>query len=262
MLIDDEVMTIQMTSQMTSSKYADRSPRPTDEQKTSAAAEAVKDVAPLLVALIPFSVAIGAAAQTNGLSGVELVAGAVFVLAGAAQLAAIELIGAGTSWVVVVLTALAINLRFMLYSAGFARWFSGAPLRHRLAMAATIVDQNFMISAERFSNSSKEDDADSGWRSRYFTTASAAMIAVFFSCQVVGYRLGASLPDGLGLHMAVPLAFSGLLAKSAATSSSRIAAGTAVVVALLAVGLPAGMSLPLAAVVGVIVGSSVSADRT
>ncbi len=43
---------------------------------------AIKDIAPLLVALMPFSIAIGAAAQTNGLSGVELMAGAAFAKAG------------------------------------------------------------------------------------------------------------------------------------------------------------------------------------
>lgn len=224
-----------------------------------ASGAAAKDITPLLVALIPFSVAIGAAAQSNGLSGAELMAGAAFLMAGAAQLAAIELIGGGASWVVVMLTTLAINLRFMLYSAGLARWLAGAPLRHRFAMATTLVDQNFMICAERFATP-VEGESDSRWRTRYYGTASVGLIIVFFSCQIIGYRLGASLPDGLGLHMAVPLAFSGLLAKSAATTSSRLAAAVAAIVALLIVGLPAGMSLPVAAVVGVAAGSTVAAD--
>ncbi len=228
--------------------------------RLAASRAALKDLSPLLVALMPFSIAIGAAAQTNGLSGLELMAGATFLLAGASQLAAIELIGAGTSAAVIVATTLAINLRFVLYSAGLARWFERAPLRNRLAMAATVVDQNFMICAGRFTASGESETADDpdevvAWRSRYFVTASAALITVFFSCQIVGYQLGAALPAELGLHMAVPLAFSGLLAKMAATGSSRVASLVAAAVVLVLVGLPAGTGLPVAAIVGVAVGS-------
>lgn len=214
---------------------------------------AFKDITPLLVALTPFSIAIGAAAQTNGLSGVEAMAGAFMLMAGASQLAAIELIGAGTGWVVIVLTASAINLRFMLYSTRMAQWFEHVPLKKKMALAFTLVDQNYMISENRFGAGGESDPA---WRTRYYGTASISLVVVFISCQVIGYRLGATLPEQLGLHMAVPLAFAGLLAKTAAGGEARVAASVAAVVALIAVGLPAGTALPVAAIAGVAIGSS------
>ncbi|MEL7158909.1 MAG: hypothetical protein AAFN30_20270, partial [Actinomycetota bacterium] len=51
---------------------------------------AVRDIAPFALSLVPFSLAIGSAAAATGLAPAEAAGAAVFLLAGGAQLAAIE----------------------------------------------------------------------------------------------------------------------------------------------------------------------------
>ena len=65
------------------------------ERPDSATRRAVRDTAPFAIALIPFGAAVGGASAAAGFSAWESVFGGVALLAGASQLAAIEVIGAG-----------------------------------------------------------------------------------------------------------------------------------------------------------------------
>lgn len=93
--------------------------RPTiDEQNIDHAwITAIRDVAPLALALIPFSLAIGATIASSEVPAAPALAGSLLLMAGAAQLAAIELVDAEAGYVVAVGTALMINARLILYSA-------------------------------------------------------------------------------------------------------------------------------------------------
>lgn len=104
-----------------------------EEPKTAppaaaAFASGARAIVPVLLALLPFGLAFGAAAAGNGFSAFEALAMSVFVAAGAAQLAAVQLIAAGASVAVVVLTVLVINLRLTLYSASLAPHFQRLPV--------------------------------------------------------------------------------------------------------------------------------------
>ena len=94
---------------------------------------ALKDITPFAVALIPFGLALGSASAAAGLSASETMFGATVLLAGAAQLAAVEVLGSGGGIVATAVVVALINLRFVFYGAGVARWFADAPLRHPFA---------------------------------------------------------------------------------------------------------------------------------
>jgi len=83
----------------------------------------VRATLPLLLGLIPFGLVAGIAAVDAGLSPTQAVGLSAIVFAGAAQLAAIDLLGRDASLAVVVLTAVVINLRMMMYSASIAPYF-------------------------------------------------------------------------------------------------------------------------------------------
>ncbi len=210
----------------------------------------VADITPMIVGLVPYALAIGATAATNGLSLIETVAGAWFLMAGAAQLAAIDLIGAGADVWLIVMTTAVINLRFVLYGAGVARWFGASSLWRRMALAVLVVDQNFLLSEQRFG-----DEHDQAWRTRYYLTLCGALLPAFTVGQLVGYGLGASLPPGLGLHLAAPLVFVGMLTKSLAGGAQRRAAAAAAVAIVAVVALPiawiSAVALPVAIVAGI-----------
>jgi predicted branched-subunit amino acid permease len=225
-------------------------------ESASATVTGARDVAPLALALVPFALAIGSAISATGLRLSVGVGGGVMMLAGSAQLAVIGLLDNGAGVATAVSTAFLINLRFALYSAGLARWFEGEPLGRRLLLAIPLVDQNFVLSERAFT-------ANRGlrWRRQYFVTVSGVLIAAYLGSEVVGYFVGSSVPDSWGLDLAGPLAFAGLLGTAVRGSAAGTTALVAGVTVLLAAPLPGGLALPVAAVAGVLAGSSSRVSR-
>lgn len=221
-------------------------------ERTGSVHTALTDVLPHVVAVVPFALAIGAAGVANGLTEVEGLAGAFALLAGSSQLAATELFGDGAGILLVVGAVLVINLRFMLYGAGVNRWFGDLSRQQRLMLSLPIVDQTFLICEDRFAN-----ETDVEWRRRYYLTATALLIVAFVGAQIIGYRVGASVPAGLGLHMAAPLVFAGMLGKTLVGRPQMAAAVAAAAAMVVASGLPGGLGLPVAALCGLIAGSTV-----
>jgi predicted branched-subunit amino acid permease len=98
-------------------------------------------------------------------------------------------------------------------------------------------------------------DLDDRGRQAYYLGAAAHLAVVWLTVQAVAIVAGASLPEALGLDIAAPLAFAGLLAKSTAGRPAVTAAATAAIVATAAVDLPFQSAILVAALVGVSAGS-------
>lgn len=235
-----------MTSTSLASPAQSADARSTIATPSDAAQQAAKDTLPFVAALVPFAFAIGSASATAGLSAFESAFGAIALLAGASQLAAVEVMASGGGLVITVMLVTLINLRFLFYGAGLAQWFDGAPMHRRLLLAIPIVDQTFMLCQERFGA-----EYDLAWRQRYYVTASAILAGTFVTCQVIAYQVGAGLPDGLGLHLAAPLAFAGMLAKAIKGTKELVAGAFAGSVVVLGTGFAGAAALPLAIVAGV-----------
>ncbi|MBX3315160.1 MAG: AzlC family ABC transporter permease [Actinobacteria bacterium] len=215
-----------------------------------AARAALQDTAPFAVALVPFGFAVGVAATHAGLSATENLAGALVMLAGAAQLAVVESIGRGEGIWLAVLVTLLINLRFVLYGAGIAEWFANASRLQRLLLVFPVVDQSFMICQQRF-----RSEADLAWRRRYYLTTTALLAGCFVGAQALALGFGDVLPDGAGLHLAAPLAFAGMLAKSVHGRTELVVATTAAIALVVVAGTLGPAALPAAVVVGVVTGA-------
>lgn len=210
--------------------------------------QGLRDVLPFAVALVPFGLAVGTASATAGLSLGAAMFGAVAMLAGAAQLAVVESLGRGEGILAGVLVAALVNLRFVYYGAAAARWFAGAPLGRRLLLVFPLVDQTFLIGQHRFAAS-----VDLRWRQRYYLAATALLAASFVGSQLVAFRIGAGLPRELGLDLAAPVVFAGMLARSLDRAPARAAAAVAVLVVALGSGFLGAATLPVAAGLGVVV---------
>ena len=76
-----------------------------------------------------------------------------FVLAGAAQFAAVGLIADGSGWPSIVLLTALLNARHLLYSAAIAPWLGGRPRLERAAMAHVLTDETFALSLAHFQRS-------------------------------------------------------------------------------------------------------------
>ena len=77
----------------------------------------VRAVGPLLLGTVPFAMIAGTGAIEAGLSRMEAVGMSLVVFAGVAQLAMVDLMARGAPWVVIALTGLVVNVRFVMYSA-------------------------------------------------------------------------------------------------------------------------------------------------
>jgi branched chain amino acid efflux pump len=214
-------------------------------------ADGVREVTPMVIGVIPFGLAIGAVIGTSSVGTAAGMASAPLVLAGAAQLTTIQMLDAGAAPIVIVLSALMINARLVLYSASIAGWFRDEPLGRRLALAIPVIDQLHFTCIPRF----ERCDLDRSGRRAYYIGAAMWLVSAWTASQWLAMLVGARVPDGVGLDVAAPLALAGLLAKSTVDRRSTVAAVGAAALVVLAVGLPFHSVLLVAALGGIAAGS-------
>lgn len=174
-----------------------------------------------------FGLVYGLAAREAGFSIIEATAMSVFVLAGAAQFAAVGLIASGAGWLSIVLLTALLNARHLLYSAALAPWLGGRSRLERAAMAHVLTDETFALSLAHFKRLGRTDV-------RGFWLAAGIDCLSWPIATAVGV-LGGQLivdPAQFGLDVVFPAAMGGL-AVTLATGRPEVA--TAVVAAALAV---------------------------
>jgi len=181
-----------------------------------------------------FGLVYGLAAREAGFSIIEATSMSVFVLAGAAQFAAVGLIAQGAGWPsIVVLTAL-LNSRHLLYSAAMAPWLASRSRIERAAMAHVLTDETFALSLAHFQRLGRTD-------SRGYWLAAGIDCLSWPIATAVGV-LGGQLivdPAQLGLDVVFPAAMGGL-AVTLATSRPDVAAALAGAVLAIVGGIVVG----------------------
>lgn len=222
------------------------------------ALEGARDITPLVIGVVPLAITIGVLMSTSSLSTAQAVASGPIILAGTSQLAALHLLAAGAAPQVIVLSAIVVNVRMLLYGAAFAPWFEHERPRKRLLLAIPIVDQLYFTCTARFDRR----DLDGRGRRAYYTGAAVWLYGVWWLWQLAAYAVGPSLLDAAdAVTVLAPLGLVGLVATSTTTRSASAAAGAAAAAAWLLHGVPFNGGLPLAVVVGVVVGSLGVGDR-
>ena len=214
----------------------------------------VRTVSPVLVGLVPFGLVAGITAVDVGFTPLQAVGMSLVVFAGAAQLAAIDLIGRDAPLAVAVLTAGVVNLRHVMYSASLAPYFRDRPLRLKALLSYVLTDQAYAFPIAEFTG-----DDDRHRLSYYFGVALPAW-AVWQASTVAGVVLGQGIPDEWGFSFALPLVFIALLVPAVSDAPALAAAllsGTVAVVA----DLPFELGLVAAAVSGIVVGLAVEEVR-
>ena len=207
------------------------------------------DVAPILLGVAPLGLVTGVAAANAGLDLVLAVGMSVIVFAGAAQLAALELIRTDAPLLVVISTAAIINLRMLMYSASIAPHFREFAAKWKAGLAYVLTDQAYALSIARF-----EADESLDRRSYYLGVAFPIWI-VWQITTAAGVVLGTSVPPAWGLDFTVPLVFLALLVPAIEDRETLIAAAVGGTIAVLGGGLPLNLGLPVGATVGIVAGA-------
>lgn len=208
-------------------------------------------VAPMLLGVFPFGVIAGIAAVDAGLGTVQAYLVSPIVFAGTSQLAMMELIGRDAAPVVIIATALVINARMAMYSAGLAPTFRHlSPLRKAYG-SFVLTDQGFAVSVFRF------DQVDESLRDRFafYMGASMGLWTTWQIASVVGVVVGSGVPDSWSLDFAIPLVFMALLVPAIKDRGTLIAATVGGVGAVALLGLPLQLGLLTASTLGITAGA-------
>ena len=184
-----------------------------------------------------------------GISPLEAMAMSVLVYAGAAMLAAVQLIAEGAPALVVVAAAFVVNLRLFMYSASMRQYFAGESFGRRLIVSYALVDNPFALFIQRFATR-----PDAPGKFEYFIGIAIPLWICWQATVAAGLLLGNQLPAAWKLDFAAPLAFIAMTIPMLRDRLLVLAAVSAGVTAVLAHDLPLRLGLALAAVVGISVG--------
>lgn len=218
-----------------------------------------RDAAPAVPPNIPFGMLFGATAVEVGFGPAQATAMSVFIFAGAAQMAAVELLQADAVMPVVLATAFVLNLRYVVYSASLAPSVRDLPLRWRAVMGYGLFDVNYALAAATFGSGTTpdgEDDAPApdvhrGW---YYVGATLPLVGGLAVGTLAGAVVGRSVGDELSLAFAVPLIFIALVVPMIGDRTTLLTAAVSGVVAVAGAGLPLNLGLLVATGCGVAAG--------
>jgi hypothetical protein len=95
----------------------------------------VRDALPFTIVVIPFAILFGVVGTEAGLNLAQVMGFSIVVIAGASQFAALQLMSENAPTLIVVASALAVNLRMAMYSAALAPHLGPASLKERALIA-------------------------------------------------------------------------------------------------------------------------------
>ena len=215
----------------------------------------VRDTLPFLLVIVPFGMLFGVLAAEAGWSLAEVMGMSVLVIAGASQFTALQLLHEHAPLGIAIATALAVNLRFAMYSASIAPHIGAAPAWQRVLAAYFVVDQTYGVAIVRFERAAADGAAARSW-----PTSSAGRLDLLplVLCDLGGRgRRAAAIPAGLALDFAVPVTFIALTAPALRSLPHLAAAVVSVTVALALSRLPYSLWLIAASLAAMATGALV-----
>lgn len=216
--------------------------------------QGVRNGGPFMLIVGPFGLVFGVVATEAGLDLWQTMSFSIAVIAGAAQLTALQLMTDHAPTLIVIVTALAVNTRMAMYSASLTPHLGAAPLWQRALAAYLMVDQAYALSILRF-----EQDPPLSSRAKvayYFGTV-ALICPTWYLGTLLGAVVGSQIPDWIPIGAAVPIAFIALIGPMLRTLAHVAAAFVSVVGALVLVFLPYNLGLLVAALAAMGTGAAV-----
>lgn len=207
-------------------------------------------MAPILLGVIPFGMIAGVAGVENGMTVLEACAFSLIAFAGAAQIAALELLGTGAAVAVVVVTAMVINLRFLMFSAAMAPHLRHQSFVGRMMSSYLLTDHAYAVSVARYVVDPPPRD-----RARYYLGAAVFFWITWQMSTLAGALLGQGIPESIPLAFAVPLSFLALMMPALTNLPAVTAAVVGGGIAVALVGAPGNLGMLVGALLGTAAGS-------
>ena len=218
-------------------------------------AAGARAMVPWLAGIVPFGLVIGVSAAQADIPAMAGWLTGPLIYAGSSQVATIGMLDAGAAPVIVVASALIINIRLIFYSATMARYWRGTPWWWRLAAAYLIVDPSVAVGLDGYQRLSRDRA-----HAHYF--GGAVLLWVCWLAAIgAGATVGAGLPAWLHLEFVMPLYLVGAVVPKVTSPAQRRAILAAATVALLALSAPLQLGIALAIAAGVIAGLTAEPRR-
>lgn len=204
---------------------------------------------PLTVGVVPFGLVFGVIVAQSEVPAWAGGLASILIVAGASQIALIDLIDQGAPWTIAVGTALIINVRLAMYSAALAPAFRAFSPPWRWGLLHLITDQAAVVALMHFAR-----EGDPARRRWFLAGAAGSFTAAWVLATWLGIAFGAGIPAGWQLGFAVPLTFLALLVPIVRGRPALVAAAVGGATALACAPLPFSLGVPLGALAGVAAG--------
>jgi 4-azaleucine resistance transporter AzlC len=209
----------------------------------------VHEEAPILLGVVPFGLIFGALAIESKISIPAAQAMSSIIFAGASQIIAAQMIGAGASILVVILVVFVVNLRHALYSASVAPHVQHLDPGWKILLAYLLTDEAYAVTISHYNKAG--DPSKKHW---YFLGAGLTLWSSWQVSTALGIFIGAQLPQSWPLGFVLPLTFIALVVPALKDKAGIAAAVVAALVGLLTLGFPLKIGLLFAAFTGILTG--------
>ena len=209
---------------------------------------------PFLLVIIPFGIVFGVVATEAGLNLSQTMGFSIFVIAGAAQFVAIQLMVDNAPILIVLATSLAVNLRMAMYSASLAPHLGPVPWWRRAVVAYFMVDQAYAASILKYEDSPQMTP---GQKLAYYMGVITPVCPMWYVATYGGAVLGDVIPPSLPIDFAVPITFLALIVPMLRSLAHVVAALVSIMGVLVFSFVPFNLGLLLAALLAMVAGAEV-----
>lgn len=203
-------------------------------------------VVPIIPGIIPFGAVMGSAFAEANLNSWQAMLMNTTVYAGAAQLATVDLMRMNAAVLVVVVTGLIINLRFLLYSAAMSPFLKDSTPLVKFMCAFTLTDQSY--AAMTGSQDKFQTNAEAV---QFYLGTAACMFVAWHGSVIGGFIFGNFAPASLSLDFAIPLSFVALLIPTLKRNDHKVVALFSSILSLCLSGLPLRTGLMVTALLSI-----------
>ena len=206
-------------------------------------------IMPLCIGEFQFSFIVGALSVSAGMSVWQSTAWSAIVIAGSAQMLALNMLKTGATLGVIIFTTLIINLRHVLYSASISGTVREASFFKKCFMSYALTDEVYATTVKEMEGNKKE-------KYLFYGSAMITFWAIWVLADFLGALVGASFPhiEKYGLDFAMVAAFIAIVVPQIKSQACTVAAVVAAVSGVLLVVLPYSLGIVVASVLGVLAG--------
>lgn len=210
------------------------------------------DCSPFILVVAPFGLLFGVVSTEAGLNLFETMSMTILVIAGAAQFTAIALLEDQAPTFMVIIAALAVNLRMAMYSAALVPHLGKTSLGTRILASYFMIDQTFAVSIKKFEN---EPEWTVSQKVAYYFGCASSICPFWYIFCLVGAIAGQAIPAEYSLDFAIPICFISLVAPMLRSLPHLIAALVSVFLALILAWIPYNLWLLIAALFAMMAGA-------